>query len=331
MALLGTYPTPVERLARWSTGASELWIKRDDLTSTTYGGNKVRKLELVLEEAKRQGKARVVTLGAVGSHHVLATGIYAQSFGLQVEAIVIGQPRSQHVLENARASVGQGVRMIPASNFAEAALLLGARVARGAYFIPAGGSSKLGTLAYVEAARELAAQIARGEMPEPDAIVVALGSGGTAAGLAAGVVAAGLRARVLGVTVAEPARLLEHNARALAEQCAKPGQKREVLARLEQTRAYLGAGYGYSTPEGERAMHEALGAGLVLDATYTAKAFAAACERARLGRERTILFWHTLSSATMTPFLATAPLEHELDPKLLRLAKTEPFAHGESR
>jgi len=323
MPSFGAYPTPVQRLTRWSTCESELWVKRDDLTSPVYGGNKVRKLELVLAEAQRQGKRRVVTLGAMGSHHVLATGIFAKSCGLEVEAVVVGQPRSAHVLENLRASVGQGVRVIPASNFAEAALMLGARVARGAYFIPAGGSSKLGTLGYVRAAGELAEQVARGEMPEPDLIVVALGSGGTAAGLSAGVVRAGLRARVLGVTVAEPARLLEHNARALTEQCAGPGLKREAVARLELTRAYLGRGYGYATPEGERARDEAAAAGLVLDATYTAKAFAAACERARLGRERTILFWHTLSSALMTELLSGAPGLAELDPALLRLAKDD--------
>ena len=326
MARFGVYPTPVQRLARWSTAASELWIKRDDLTSPSYGGNKVRKLELVLAEAQRLEKRKVVTLGAVGSHHVLATGIFGKSLGLEVEAVVIGQPRTTHVLENARASVGQGVRMIPASNYAEGALLLGARVALGAYFIPAGGSSKLGTIGYVEAARELSEQVARAEMPEPDVLVVALGSGGTAAGLAAGVVAAGLRTRILAVTVAAPARLLERNARILAEQCAEPSQKRAVASRLEQTRAYLGPGYGHVTPESERALREAADEGLVLDSTYTAKAFVAACERVQLGRERTILFWHTLSSAPIEPLLVGAPREDELDPKLLRLAKTDSTA-----
>lgn len=323
MARFGVYPTPVERLARWSSATGELWIKRDDLTSTLYGGNKVRKLELVLAEAQRLEKRKVVTLGAVGSHHVLATGIYAKSLGLEVEAVVIGQPRTAHVLENLRASLGQGVRLFPASNYAEAGLVLATRIARGAYFIPAGGSSKLGTIGYVDAARELAEQIARGELPEPDVIVVALGSGGTAAGLAAGVIGAGLRARVLGVTVAQPARLLERNARSLAQECAEPSRAREVLARLELTRSYLGPGYGHATPEGERALREAGEEGITLDATYTAKAFAAACERVRLGRERTVLFWHTLSSASVTPLLGAAPREEELDPKLLRLAKTD--------
>src|SRR6478736_2477839 len=116
----GTYPTPVECLEQLSTASTALWVKRDDLTNAQYGGSKVRKLGPLFEDAKRHGATRIVTLGAVGSHHVLATGIFGKRAGFSVEAIVMPQPRSPHVLQTARASVAQGVRMIPVTSYREA-------------------------------------------------------------------------------------------------------------------------------------------------------------------------------------------------------------------
>jgi 1-aminocyclopropane-1-carboxylate deaminase/D-cysteine desulfhydrase-like pyridoxal-dependent ACC family enzyme len=109
-------------------------------------------------------------------------------------------------------------------------------------------------------------------------------------------------------------------ARALAEELVEAPLRPRVRARLEIERRYLGDGYGQRTRAGDQATAQAESVGLRLDATYTAKAFAAALERVALGKERNILFWHTLSSAPMGPLLEQAPLESELDPSVLRLA-----------
>ncbi|MEO6599679.1 MAG: pyridoxal-phosphate dependent enzyme [Polyangiaceae bacterium] len=320
MSALGTYPTPVQLLESLSTKSSSLWIKRDDLTHPVYGGSKLRKLGRLLEDATEVGATRVVTVGAVGSHHVLSTGIFGKLRGLEVEAAVLRQPQSEHVIDTLRASVGQGVRLFPADSYAEAARHLAASAANGAYLIPAGGSSRLGTLDMLEAATELAAQVAAGELPEPDLLVVPLGSGGTASGLLAGLEQARLRTRVLAVAVADPVKVFAHRARTLAKELVDAPLRPHVLARLEVERRYLGAGYGYATAAGDRATQSAARLGLVLDATYTAKAFAAALDRITLGVERHILFWHTLSSAPLAPLLRGAPLESELDPSVRRLA-----------
>jgi D-cysteine desulfhydrase len=318
----GRYPTPVRALESLSRPETSLWIKHDDQTNPLYGGNKVRKIGGLLADAALRGADTIVTIGALGSQHVLTAGLFGRALGMRVEAVVVAQPATSHVLDNLRANVASGVALFPAASYAAAALLLLGRTARGAHYIPAGGSNRLGAQGFVEAATELAAQVRSGELPEPDLIVVAMGSGGTAAGLAAGLVRERLRTRVLAVTVAEPAWLVERQVRELAVRCAAPGEAPSVLKRLEQTRRYLGGGYGHSTPAGKEATRIAAQLGITLDPTYTAKAFAAALDRVALGREKTILYWHTLSSAPLLPLLIGAPSPAELDPKLLRLART---------
>jgi len=313
----------VELLPRLSSRDSALWVKRDDQTSLRYGGNKVRKLERLLSEAKRRGVARIVTIGAVGSHHVLATGVYARPLGIEVEAVLVPQPRTPHVVMNLRADLAQGVKVLPATSFAHAGVRVASRLGRDAYFIPVGGSNRLGALGYVDAARELAAQVRAGQMPEPDLVVVTLGSGGTAAGLAAGLLEE-MQTVVLGVTVSDPAWVVEHMGRSLAHACLKHATHREgraakVEPRLEWDRRYLGRGYGQATPEGERAMAVAAESGLTLDPTYTAKTFAAALDRVAAGKHKTILYWHTLSSAPFEPLLIDAPEEAAIGPELAKL------------
>jgi len=316
----GTYPTPIACLEQLSTLTTTLWVKRDDLTNPVYGGSKVRKLGPLLDDAKSRGATRLVTMGAVGSHHVLATGVFGKRAGFSVEAVVVRQPHSTHVLETARASIGQGVRLVPAASYAEAARHLAVSAAAGAYVIPAGGSSLLGTRGFVAAATELAEQVGAGALPEPDLIVLPFGSGGTAAGLAAGLLRAGLRTRVLAIAVAEPVKVFEHKARELAKELVEHSSHAAVLERLEVDRHYLGEGYGRPTRASEHATREAARESLVLDDTYTAKAFAAALDRVALGNERHVLFWHTLSSAPLAPLLIGAPQEHELASQLRQLA-----------
>jgi len=156
MIPLGHYPTPVERVEGLSAPGSELWIKRDDRTGDVYGGNKVRKLEWLLHDARERGATRVVTVGAAGSHHVLATTYYGKKVGLEVEAVLVPQPVTPHVVEVLRADLALGLHAFPVSSWGAAPLTLARRVARGARLITVGGSSVVGSMGYVSAARELA-------------------------------------------------------------------------------------------------------------------------------------------------------------------------------
>jgi 1-aminocyclopropane-1-carboxylate deaminase/D-cysteine desulfhydrase-like pyridoxal-dependent ACC family enzyme len=92
MASFGSYPTPVRRLAALSSRDTDLYLKHDGQPHAIYGGNKLRKIGRLLEDARRSGKTKIVTIGAIGSHHVLVAGIFGKLAGLQVEAVVVGQP-----------------------------------------------------------------------------------------------------------------------------------------------------------------------------------------------------------------------------------------------
>jgi 1-aminocyclopropane-1-carboxylate deaminase/D-cysteine desulfhydrase-like pyridoxal-dependent ACC family enzyme len=302
---LGTYPTPVSPLEALSRPGCSLWVKRDDLTSPIYGGNKVRKLERILADATARGARTLVTVGAAGSHHVLATAVFGRQAGLSVRAVLVPQPRTEHAARVLRAALAQGLHATPASSYLDAAWRAAAQLpGRRRRYVPLGGSSVLGALGYVDAARELAAQVESGLLPEPDLVVVTLGSGGTVAGLAAGFALAGMKTRVLGVAIAEPAALLGLAARRLALQCVRReggGPIRGALRKVVVDARWLGGGYGVPTREGEAATLSAAAAGLTLDPTYTAKTFAAALDAVERRAERTILYWHTLSSAPLLP------------------------------
>lgn len=302
---IGTYPTAIER---FGAHRGDLWIKRDDLVAPRYGGNKVRKLERLLADARREEKRRIVTIGAGGSHQVLATAIYGKEAGFEVEAVLVPQPGTDHARSNLRVGLAHGLRVVVAPSWSAAPAL----IRRDAYVFPLGGSNALSCLGFVDAAKEVEAQVKAGELPEPDVIVVALGSGGTAAGLAVGLERTSLRTRVVGVAVSPPLKLVSLMTQRLAKKTASLAGVRldaERPLRLDIDRRWLGRGYGYSTREGERAMAEASRAGLLLDPTYTAKAFAAAQEWARTKR---VLYWHTLSSAPL-PLADAPPLPAEYE------------------
>ena len=361
---LGTYPTPVTRLVEVERtfGAApgvELWCKHDDVTSALYGGNKVRKLEHLLVEAQAKGARRVVTIGAVGSHHVLATTLYGKRAGFEVEAVLAPQPRTSHVEEVVRIVASLGVRAFPVASYAAVPFAIARRLRAGdrgaAYFVPPGGSSVTGSLGYVEAAMELADQIARGELPRPRTVVVALGSGGTVAGLLVGFLRAGLLTpsadapamELLAAQVVDPP--LASAPATLALSLAICRRLREPLGRatiatlsraLRVVRSQLGGGYGHPTEAGQRATALALADGLTLDATYTAKAFAAALDevRARGAVVTTapvragsrpppsgpVLYWHTLSApAPFDALLAHAPPLDDVPAKVRALIRPQ--------
>lgn len=301
-------PTPVRRLEALCRDDFDLWLKDDGASHPLYGGNKVRKLEYILAHALGRGAKRLVTSGAAGSHQVLATALFGRQNGLPVIAVVCPQRRTPHAESMLRATVGSGAQLVPVGSQPMVGVQTARVLRRGDYLVPPGASNVVGTLGYVAAVRELVAQIRQGEVPDPDVIVVPLGSGGTAAGLLAGVAREGLRARVVAVEVATHPRL----GRAMVLTLAYAALRRDggaaslsaLSRRLEVDGDYLGAGYGEPTSAGARAMEDALGLGVVLDPTYTAKTFARVLQEA--GRSHASgkwIYWHTLSTAPLSPLL----------------------------
>lgn len=303
---LGTLPTPVERFEPPGAAAG-LWVKRDDLSGEPYGGNKVRKLEFLLARAQRDGATRLITAGAAGSHHALATTVYGRALGFDVTLVLFPQPLTDHVRRVLLldAALGAELRWTPRMELVPLEL----RRARLAHrreqvcVIPPGGSDPVGTLGYVSAALELAEQVAAGAAPKPEAMHVAAGTLGTAAGLAVGCALAGLETRVGATRIASRLvtnawtlrRLVEGTVRLLQRAGIPAPAPEAALARIELRHGQLGAGYGHPTAAGRAAAEAFAAAGLRLDPTYTAKAAADFLAPAPDAGPR--LFWHTLSAA----------------------------------
>jgi D-cysteine desulfhydrase len=307
---LGTFPTPLEHAVDLGRhlGVRSLWVKRDDLSGQVHGGGKVRKLELLLGAARSAGARTVVTFGGVGSNHAVATAIYASQLGMHALLVLLPEPADERVRRNLRADLAAGAEVRLAHGHTPSALTA-RRDASGepppSYTIAAGGTSPLGNVGFVNAAFELAEQIARGEMPEPDVVYLAMGTMGAAVGLAVGLRAAGLGSRVVAVRASSPGTSSAARMRALeTETEAYLHALDPSFHPLGPTRSdvvvaggYLGAGYGRATEKGRRAMglaHDL--AGLDLEHVYTGKALAALVDDAPRLADKVVLFWNTHNS-----------------------------------
>jgi 1-aminocyclopropane-1-carboxylate deaminase/D-cysteine desulfhydrase-like pyridoxal-dependent ACC family enzyme len=334
---LATLPTPVHALPRIGRRVdADVWVKRDDATALRYGGNKVRKLEFTLGEARARGADTLITIGAVGSHHVFATALYGGELGFEVHGVLTPQPFHAELDQQVRADLAVGAQLHPARSLAEALRIAGVLAVkrrlrlRRPFLLPLGGSSVAGTLGFVNAGLELCQQVEAGECPDPHALYVACGSCATAAGLAVGLCAGGMQTKVVAVRVTDAlianrthlSRLVEgavERLRAIDKRF--PDVAKAAMACIELRHEQFGRGYGVSTPESEAASHLAHSEALLgLDPTYTSKAFAALLRDAGGDRRgQRLLYWHTLSSAPLAPFVQGSAEPPE---ELVRLMRT---------
>jgi 1-aminocyclopropane-1-carboxylate deaminase/D-cysteine desulfhydrase-like pyridoxal-dependent ACC family enzyme len=292
-AKLGRFPSPVMPA---ETLAAGLWLKREDLNAEPLGGNKVRALELLLGGVAAGDT--VVTVGAAGSTHALATAIYARQLGARARCFRWRQemnPAAHRVA--ARTSEETGESKLSRTVAGAYARAIVTRV-RGARWVPAGGSSPLGVLGQVNAGLELAKQIDEGVLPHPDRIVVPLGTGGTVAGLALGLAIGNVATEIVAVRVVPRVVANRRHVRALVSRTARLIERATGTSipqlgaqNMRVVHDFFGGAYGRSTAEGERVAADCLErTGIVVDPTYGAKALAAAV---MLANERggTTLFW----------------------------------------
>ncbi len=288
--------TPIEE---WELGGVSLQVKRDDLSTPTFGGNKARALELLLAGVA-PGDV-LLTVGSTGSTHALAVAHFGAVLGAHTR--VITWPQEEHDVSRATGDRLREVAQVSTSRTPATAMMRAVlvRFLTGARWIPAGGSSALGALGHANAAVELADQLARAAAPAPDTVVVPLGSGGTAAGLLVGLALAGLPTRVIGVRVVPRVVANRRRVMRLAQGAAKrfgalAGVEPPVLdaGRLVIEDAQYGGAYARET-RASRAMSTLVRevGGPSLEGTYSAKALAAAVEHARSSPHERVLFWLT--------------------------------------
>ncbi len=305
---LAELPTPVS-VARLDTlpSSREIAIKHDDRTGRRYGGNKIRKLEYLLHRARTRGARRVATFGAVGSNHAVATALCAIDAGFDCTCLLAHQSLKPGLGRALRIhqTVGTEVVALSGDRRKRVATMRRALQGRGVFAIPMGGSSWLGTMGFVNAGLELAAQIDAEEIPCPARVYVAFGTMGTAVGIALGLALAGLDTEVHAIRVTESAYASESAARRLLAKTAtlmrriEPGIPSDLAARarLVCRHEFFGGGYGVSNPETERAIEVARdGLSLGLESTYTGKAMRALLGDLDAGYDRPVLFWNTYNS-----------------------------------
>ena len=316
--------TPIERAEAGDRGGARLWVKREDLAGTVYGGNKVRKLEWILPDVAARG-GELLTLGGVGSNYLVAAALYGPAHGVSLRAVVFPQPDTEHARQNAALLNTYAASVTPAGSMVGLpwaglkALIAGRRAGRPwPSFVWAGGTGALGDLGWVAGALEIEAQVKAGLLPPPTDLFVPVGSGGTAVGLTLGLGLTSLPTRVHGVRVVEGAFISPTALRWLGEATARRLRDAGAdcppydPARLVLHDGVIGAGYGHPTPAGEAARAFARGSlGLTLDPTYTGKALACCLEwMATAQRGSNVLFINTYSSRH--PELSLEALRHPL-------------------
>lgn len=311
---LAQLPTPVERLSRLSRDLGvTLLVKRDDLTGAGLSGNKIRKLEFSLAEAGRQDATCVLTTGGLQSNHCRATAIAARRMGMGPALLLrtedgLAPPDldGNHLLDWL---VGAEIRYVTPAEYANRDILL-ARWAdemraggERPFVIPEGASDPLGALGYVAMVQELAEQLSAGDVPgkgTPEFLVHACGSGGTAAGIAAGLHLMDLPIRLVSYAVCDDAESFRARIDSILEGLAArylPGLDPAEVS-YEVVDDYTGLGYGVSTPEELSFLRQvATLEGLLLDPVYTGKAFGGLVEDVRAGMRfpqgSRVLFLHT--------------------------------------
>lgn len=307
--------SPVSRLDSLSSslGRDDIWLKNDGLFGTIYGGNKPRKLQFILADALRRRARRILTTGTIGTNHGLATAIYARELGLESALLLAYEEPSPDNVETLLRIVGTGSTVHYTRSYPLTALVAPYFVARYLmrdrrmpYLIGPGGSSVLASLGYADAAFELADQVRAGELPEPAWIVIPLGTGGTVAGLLAGLRLSGLDSRILAVTATRSPTtwrpLVKRLAGAVTQRIASESGQHDIanirLDGLHIEAGWLGPGFGQQSAAGSAAQQllEDLEA-LHLDSVYNAKSMSALIDLSRAGRlPGPILFWNTYNA-----------------------------------
>ena len=300
---LAVLPTPLEEAPRLTAalGGPRVLVKRDDLTGLALGGNKARKLGLLAAEACRLDADVLVTGGGVQSNHARMTAAAANRLGIDCHLVIAGPPPDISTgnllldrLLGATLEFGASARY---ESLEQAIVDAGARLAasgRRPFAIPIGGASAIGVMAYADAVDELRSQLASANIATPDWIVVADGSGGTHAGILAGL--GDSPTRVVGVDVGTRPDLDDAVPR-LAVEAARISNRPSPTSEIVVDHDHYGDGYGDMTESGLEAMTlTARTEGLVLDPVYTGKAMAGLIARVRDGRiakGESVLFWHT--------------------------------------
>ena len=305
-------PTPIDFMPRLTQelGIAEIHIKRDDQTGLAFGGNKTRKLEYLLGDAKAKGARTLITRGAAQSNHCRQTAAAAARFGFDCALVLTGEKPTQ---SNGNLLLDQilGAKIIwtgdqDPEKVLHAQIIDFEEIGAVPYLIPYGGSNEIGVFAYVEAMRELMSQD-----PNLDHIILATSSGGTQAGICLGALMHGFRGKVTGISVDLSTQEIQAKVTTLANETSKwlESEVRISEDSINVVDDFLGGGYGVvSALERNTIDRFARLEGILLDPVYTARAAGGMVELIQNGminKEERVLFWHTGGTPSLFAYADT--------------------------
>ena len=317
---LGHLNTPIEFLPRLSSflGTTEIWIKRDDCTGLSTGGNKTRKLEFLMAEAKNNKADIILTHGATQSNHVRQTAAACAKLGLKCHVLLENRTNKNeinyrfngNVLLNSLHGATMETRSAGEDMDVELEKIANRLKKEGnrPYVIPGGGSNATGAMGYVNCSREIVSQSFEMSIPF-DLIITATGSAGTQAGLIVGLRAQNIKTPLIGISVKALKDEQESKVFKLSKltaeklECSQAIRRQDIVANCD----YIGPGYGF--PD-KRAI-DAIGLfanleGILLDPVYTGKAAAGLIDLLKTGafkEYKRILFIHTGGSVVLSSYL----------------------------
>ena len=353
LPLMDGLPTPVQRLDAISSKypGFDVFVKRDDLTSSIYGGNKPRKFEFLFGDAVAKKKNAIHTAGGTGTNHGLATALFCKALGLQAKIYVFDQPLTWSVQRKLLMYAGTGAKLQPVPSYGVLSLKgLGQLLFHPRHYLILPGGSPLfgigtvaGCLGFVNAALELKEQVDSGTVTEPDVLFVPAGSTGSASGLVLGCKLAGLKTRVIAIPVSE---LIVANTSAITRNARKTlslMRKHDASVPRVHVRypddfgfqeGYLGSAYGCVTAPSQAAVDLVArlegDKGFHLETTYTGKACAAmlafmAREQDLGGETTNVMFWNTYNSRDLTPLVKESCFELDALPAKLKRLFDQPL------
>lgn len=291
-------PTPIEFLENFNHNA-KIYIKRDDYTGLISSGNKIRKLEYAIFDAKEKGCDTLVTCGGLQSNHCRATAFVGKRFGFDVYLVLRGKPqrpfKGNLLLDHL---LGAKIKYVSYEDYKERINEILKEVAeelkkknKKPYIIPEGASNEVGCLGYVECMDEMKEFIKKEKI---EAIYLAVGSGGTYAGLLIGKKLLNLDTRLIGIIVCDSIKFFKGK---IEDICEKAIEKYELPIKIfpsdiELIDGYIGEGYGIPYKEEIELIKKiSENYGIILDPVYTGKAFYGMLNESK--NFKRILFLHT--------------------------------------
>jgi D-cysteine desulfhydrase len=306
--LIANLPTRIEKLERFSEKCEghNIYIKRDDQTGMEYSGNKVRKLEYTVMEALESGCDYLITCGGIQSNHARSTAAVAARLGMK-SYLVLRDKGEKHLEGNCFLDMvlGADIRFVTADEYSNSRMEIMAEIkeeldkkGHKAYIIPEGASNGIGTFGYLNAMNEILEQ--EKELGVKfDAVVTAVGSGGTYAGMYYGNKLANNDAEIFGFNVCDDDEYFKSAVEKILKECFEYTNEPVEFTKddINMIDGYVGDGYAISRAEELDFIHEfAKEEGIVLDPVYSGKAMYGLYNEIKKGtfsKYKNILFIHT--------------------------------------